>query len=212
MIFLAGRVSVQSFLEESVQHPEIMDWIQSIVSPQLKGSELVTVNGEPRLVRAPYNIRTTLKIFEKTYGRPSGLSFNYAVHSEIAKIVRFAFPDSPPYEDTTLADLFNAILECCPSYIGGIEVEQSGILEEIIHNAPKDLTKTAGKKWVKDKIKERFHIVGRQYPYWIQEPEWPMEDGEPMEYVRTERHGIEGQTHYFRSIKTGTERAVEDWH
>ena len=33
-----------------------------------------------------------------------------------------------------------------------------------------------------------------------------------MEYVRTVKHGVEGQTHYFRDPKTGVERTVEDWH
>ncbi len=209
---IEGRVSVQSFLAECERHPEILDWIQSIVPPELEGCELITVNGEPRLVPAPYNIRTILKIDEISFGRRGRLSFEYAVFGDIAKAVCLAFPDSPPHKDTALAVMFNNILECCPSYIGGVEVEQDGILEEIIHSIPAELSKAAGKKWAKEKIKERFHIQGRHYPYWIQEPEWPVYQGEPMEYVRTVKHGVEGQTHYFRDPKTGVERTVEDWH
>ena len=210
-----GRVTVPEFLEACNEHPEILDWIQSVIPSDLQGAELIeddSVLGGVRLVSVQYNVRNMLRRYEQWREMRGELSYQYNVFGEIAKVMRFAFPDSPPKEDQTLSDLFNTILRCCPSYIDGSEVWKSGILEEIIHSIPKELSKTAGQKWAKERIKERFHIKGRHYPYWIQGPEWPMMDGEPMEYVRTVRHSIEGQTHYFRDPKTGEERAVEDFH
>ena len=213
--FVEGRVTVPEFLKACEEHPEILDWIHSVVSPELQGTKLIKDEAWPgvvRLVPAPYEIQGVLKLIERDREIRGELSYQYAVFGEIAKVMRFAFPDSPPKEDKTLSELFDLILRCCPSYIDGTEVWKSGILEEIVHSIPEGLSKTAGQKWAKEKIKERFHIQGRHYPYWIQSPEWPMVDGEPMEYVRTVRHSIEGQTHYFRDPKTGVECAVEDFH
>lgn len=213
--FVEGRVTVPEFLKACEERPEILDWIQSVVSPKLQGGELVADDSVPngvRVVPAKYNVRRTLERYIQERDVYGELCFQMNVLGEIAKVMRFAFPDLPPKEDQTLSDLFNTILRCCPSYIDGSEVWKSGILEEIIHSIPEGLSKTAGQKWAKEKIKERFHIKGRHYPYWIQGPEWPMMNGEPMEYVRTVRHSIEGQTHYFRDPKTGAERTVEDFH
>ena len=215
--FVEGRVPPCDFIAEINKSNEILDWVQSIVPPQIKGSIAVPIESDdPRIriknIPVSYNIYDAFKKFEYPGFRKNSLGYQLNVHAEISRIMVAAFPEKRLVPDEKLGNMFSFLLEVCPSYIGGSEVDESGILEEVVTSIPKELSKTARQRWAKERIKELFHVEGRHRPYWIQEPEWPVYQGEPMEYVRTVKHGVEGQTHYFRDPKTGVERTVEDWH
>ena len=215
--FVEGRVSPSGFIAEINKSNEILDWVQSIVPPQIKGSIAVPIESDdPRIriknIPVPYNIYDAFKKFEYPGFRKNSLGYQLNVHAEISRIMVAAFPEKRLVPDEKLGNMFSFLLEVCPSYIGGSEVDESGVLEEVVTSIPKGLSKTAGQRWAKERIKELFHVEGRHHPYWIQEPEWPMLNGEPMAYVRTVKHGMEGQTHYFHDPQTGVERSVEDWH
>ena len=215
--FVEGRVSPSDFIAEINKSNEILDWVQSIVPPQIKGSIAVPIESDdPRIriknIPVPYNIYDAFKKFEYPGFRKNSLGYQLDVHAEISRIMIAAFPEKRLVPDEKPRKMFGFLLEVCPSYIGGSEVDESGILEQIVDSIPKDLSASKRKKMAKEKIKERFHITGKSYPRWIQEPEWPMSNGEPMQYVRTERSNIEFQTLYFLDPKTGEERAVLDAH
>ena len=220
--FVEGRVNAKDFITEIEKDPSVIAWMQSIVPPGKQMQIPVPANpGDPyrpyRTENVPYDVAYQIWIWCRNASVSSGfrkasLAHQLNVHGEIARLMAEAFPDDPPKPDPTLHDKFCFLLDVCPSYIGGSEVEESGILEEILNAVPKDLSKTAAKKWAKERIKELFHIKGRHYPYWIQEPEWPVFQGKPMEYVRTVRDSVEYQTHVFRDPHTGVERFVFDAH
>jgi len=75
---------------------------------------------------------------------------------------------------------FSFKLSIQPSYVS---IEDEDFLNQIIESAPNDLTKTNQKKWIKDKIKSLF-LFDKKPPKWIQEPEWPLEDGKPLVFMK----------------------------
>ncbi len=215
--FVEGRVNAKDFIGELEKDPSIIEWLQSVVPVGKQMQIAVLVNPDdpyrPNEVRnVPYDVSYMVWKFSICGGPKGSLSHQLNVHGVISELMGEIFPNEPLKPDSTLHDKFCFMLDTCPSYIGGSEVEQSGILDEIMGSVPKELSKTAAKKWAREQFKQRFHIQGRKHPYWIQEPEWPMYQGEPMEYVRTERTSVEYQTHVFRDPKTGTERKVFDAH
>ena len=214
--FIEGRVRPMDFVAETKQNPTIFDWVQSIVPTGKTMSRVIQDDPEHpwmqyHFIDVPYEIRE--KAVQLQHGRGTTyIGYHLNLQGELNRILSAAFPDNPPTMDSALSDLFSFMLEVCPEYIGGCEVDKSGIMEEIFNSVPIGVSKTAGKKWAKEEIKRRFHIEGRHRPYWIQEPEWPMYNGEPMEYVKTVRDNPEYQTLIFRDPKTGTERTVFDAH
>jgi len=206
--FVEGRITIPEFLEEIGKKPELLQWLQNIVADW--DDEEVTVDlSMPNGIRrkkVPYDVYRKLQ--ELKDSKRSELTYQLNLRGWIAKIMRIAFPDNPPVKDLTLANRYSFLLEVCPSYIDGGEVEE--IIAEIIDSIPKELSKTAAKKWAREQIIKSFHIEGQHYPRWIQGPEWPAYEGRPMKYVRTEKLNQEAQNHYFVDLVTGTERVVFD--
>ena len=211
--FVEGKVTVLEFISMCEKHPEILEWVQNVAPSTLRGAEIIPDNTAPgglRVVPAPYDIYRSLGRIMQNRESSGELVFQMNYLGEIATVMRFAFPNSPPQKDMTLMNLYSLMLKCCPSYIGGTEVARSGIVEQIVRSIPDNISSTTGIKWARERIKEKFHIQGSHYPHWIQEPEWPVLNGEPMEYVKTQKCAG-GQIHVFRDSKTGTERLIEDY-
>ena len=110
------------------------------------------------------------------------------------------------------------MLDACPEYIGGVEVEEAGIIEAILDSVPETLPKSKRIKEVKSRIKEAFHVSGIIYPRWVQEAEWPVSaSGKPMRFVKQKRKkGKEYENmlytlFYFEDPDTGEERIVEQF-
>ena len=215
--FVEGRVSAKEFIKRMDEDPSILDWVQSVVPSDWTFVRIIRDKNEEypfqnySFVTVPYEIREVIET--SNFGRrKTSLGYQLNVHSTISEIMMHVFPEENLHKDESLHLTNQLLLSICPEYIGGSEVDESGILEEIIGSIPKQLSQTKGKKWAKEEIKRRFHIGGRNYPRWIQEPEWPMNQGEPMEYIKTIRDNVEYQTHVFRDPKTGEERKVFDAH
>ena len=215
--FIEGRVPANDFIRKMDEDPAILDWLQSLIPSDRTIRAVVRDEAEEypfqncRIETVPYKVRDVID--SVCYGRrKTSLGNRVNIHSLISEIVQEAFPGEDIQKDKGLYDLNDFLLEVCPAYIGGREVDESGILEQMINSIPKDLPATKRKKLAKEQIRERFHITDKHRPHWIQEPEWPMSNGEPMQYVKTVRSGAEYQTLYFRDPKTGEERAVLDAH
>ena len=63
-----------------------------------------------------------------------------------------------------------------------------------------------------------FHIDGKNYPRWINEPEWPVSSsGIPLRFVdQKKKKGIEYDTmlyteYYFEDVDTGEKRVVSQF-
>ena len=102
--------------------------------------------------------------------------------------------------------------------IGGVEVEEAGIIEDILNSVPETLSESKRIKEVKSRIKKTFHVSGIVYPRWVQEAEWPVSaSGKPMRFVKQKRKkGKEYENmlytlFYFVDPDTGEERIVEQF-
>lgn len=210
--FTEGRISVPQFLDDIEKHPEILDWIQELGKDEMVRDAIFDPTATDlrfavRIIKKPFNIRERLQ--EEKQRKRSNLTYHLNVHGLIAQILRHHFPDNPPVEDESLSEQFDFLLDVAPSYIG-VGIENEGVLEEIVNAIPKGLSKPAAMKWANKRIKEAFHIEGRKYPHWFQEPEWPVYEGRPMKYVRTEKINREAQNHIFVDLESGIERTVLD--
>ena len=115
-----------------------------------------------------------------------------------------------PDEEIEISDyvhkLFNFVIDTCPEYIGGPEVDASNILLDIYNRLPPG-TETARKKEFKSQIKALFRCKGAKRPRWIQEAEWPMGKNSPMVFV-SQSHSADVYLYVFEDADTGEKRTI----
>ena len=93
--------------------------------------------------------------------------------------------------------------------LGGPEVDE--LIREIVDEFREVRPAKERNKLLKQKLREVFHIKPRKRVYWPQEPEWPMGEKSPMEFVSKEEEG-ELVRIKFRDADTGAERIVEQYY
>lgn len=194
--YIEGRVSSKDFLTALWQDDSIFEWLQSIVPddfPQ-KGDK--------------YNVRET---FDRLITQKGTNSFakEYNIHWIISNLFIKAFPKEVIKIDKTLEKIVNFLLDACPEYIDGEEVEKSGVLERLLNELPEGLSKTQRVKLFREKIKAEFHVEGQKYPRWIQGGEWPYSNGKPMRFLgqKSKAKG-EYYEYYFEDVDTHDRRTV----
>jgi len=159
-----------------------------------------------------YDVRKIYAEQETKRIRKGSLSYHLNMHSWIVGLVQRHCPELSLTVDDALDEKHDFMLDVCPEYIDGSEVDESGIIERIIDEVSDDMPESKQKKLIREKIKEAFHIEGRKFPCWIQSPEWPMSNGKPMKFIKTvKKHGGELREHHFVDVETGEERIVEDF-
>ena len=218
--FVTGKVNPKVFIDTLEQHPEIFDWLQSIVPEGLTCYESRMVLDrfgveEPISIEIPYDIRIVIKQhLEDSHRDRWGLYLN--IHDAISKLLKKAFPHENINVSDEIEKRFDFGLNAIPEYLGGVEV--SDIVDDIIDSIPQNLSKSARIKLCKEKLREQFHIESNKYPRWIQEAEWPMgEDGIPMKFISQKRK--KGKSYdtmlftefLFEDVKTGKQRIVEQF-
>ena len=118
--------------------------------------------------------------------------------------------------DETLSKKFDFMLDACPEYIGGEEVDE--ILENLLESLPEELSKAKKVKLYKERVKAMFHIEKNKYPRWVQSAEWPLgQNNKPMKFVEQKRK--KGKSYemmmytefWFEDVETGEKRAVEQF-
>ncbi len=231
--FLANRMEYREFKKYCQYHPEVLDWVQSVVPDDFKGNKLVEnievrkklqeklqemkngVRGDPAelmtlfkrrydVVEIPYSI---IEIFDREtnrHGDEIGQWLN--IHSELANIIKRAFPDENIEISDYAHNLFDFVIDTCPEYIGGPEVDASNILLDIYNRLPPG-TETARKKEFKSQIKALFRCKGAKRPRWIQEAEWPMGKNSPMVFV-SQSHSADVYSYVFEDADTGEKRTI----
>ena len=162
----------------------------------------------------PYDVRRMAER-QKTTTR---LGHQLNLQGWLCRLMEQLFPEETFHRDNTLSEKHSFLLDACPEYIGGTEVEEAGIIEDILDSVPETLPKTKRIKEVKSRIKEAFHVSGIIYPRWVQEAEWPVSpSGKPMRFVKQKRKkGKEYENmlytlFYFEDVDTGEERIVEQF-
>ena len=209
--YIEGRISPVTFENALETDPRVSDWLQGLVPQGMLVNERVPETG--LYVKVPYTIQKMCRKYEHLdEGGPKGTpAYHFYVHDEIAKLVMNAYPDWCLKPDKALEQNSDLALEVCPEYIDGKEVAENNIIGKILDSIPTDWPKSKRKSEAKKRIKEAFHIEGKTYPRWNQPAEWPVFDGRPMKFLRTEKLNTEAKVHYFIDLQTGSERTVEDY-
>lgn len=208
--YIEGKTDSETFEKILENDSDYREWLQSIV-PATKTMYIYdsTINN---VVQQPYSVSTMLHECESIQvGGPKGSpEYRYIVHKEITDLIAEAFPELNLIPDQSLKDDYDLCMDACPMYIGGVEIAKANIIGKILATVPKNLSKTNRKKEARAKILQTFHVDGKKYPRWNQEPEWPVYNGKPMKFVRSEKVNFEVKIHYFIDEKTGVERSIED--
>ena len=217
--FAEGRISVSDFIKYTKEHPEILDFLTNIADPKFKTTivhKRIGDNGYPQYIpeELPFDAKLDLQEELKKSGGMLGKHLN--IHGLFSKVLVTAFPNDKIVIDETLHNKHWFMLDACPEYIGGEEVDN--LLMDLLETLPDNLSKTKKVKLYKEKLRSLFHIESNKYPRWIQEAEWPMgEDGIPMKFISQKRK--KGKSYdtllftefLFEDVKTGKQRIVEQF-
>ena len=209
--YIEGRIEPAIFEQMLCEDAALYDFLQSLVPG---GKEIGGYDVQLREYKVePYTINGILKQYEALdQGGPKGTpAYHYYIHREIADLVTMAFPDRQIIPDDKPKQLKQLAMEACPEYIDGKEVAENNIIGKILSAIPQELSKTKKLQEAKARIKAAFHIEGRNYPRWIQPPEWPVNNGVPMKYLKTVKINSEYVQHHFEDVNSGAIRLVDDF-
>lgn len=217
--FAEGKISVSDFIEYSKEHPETLDFLTNIADPKFKTTivhKKIGDNGWPQYIAEELPFDAKLFINEQLKRNHGTLGIHVNIHGLFSSVLVTAFPNDNIVIDETLHNKHWFMLDACPEYIGGEEVDN--LLMDLLETLPDNLSKTKKVKLYKEQLKSLFHIESNKYPRWIQEAEWPMgEDGIPMRFISQKRK--KGKTYetmlftefLFEDVKTGKQRIVEQF-
>lgn len=164
-----------------------------------------------RTVHVPYDVRAIWAGLQKD-SRPGTLGARLNLHGWITDMLERFRPDLSFTPDDSLEKLHDLLLSACPECVDGPEVWACGILERLVGELPEGLRRPQRVKLLKERIAQAFHLAPKaKRPRWLQNPDWPVHEGRPMRFLRTEKqHGGEKLLHHFIDDETGMERVVED--
>ncbi len=195
--FAEGKLSYDEFEAKLYLHPEIWDYLQSLVPDDIENpnSEFRKRYGQygcvSALVTNGSHVKSTLTAFDFN-GRNA--------HCLISSLMAYYHPEikvKQPYEESPEELLFRWKLD----YLGGKEADD--LVREVMATYRED-----GVKTVKAKLKEAFGITGRKHPHWVQEAEWPFFEGKPMAFI-SETHKGERFVYVFRDEVSRKEIVIE---
>lgn len=196
--FAKGKIPYEKFVEVLETKPDAWAFLQGLVP-----DDIADANCEYRKKYAldqnfetnGYNIEDALTVFSY-----DDLYTKIGICKEIPNLVEYNYPDIKvkrldPFGKFTKTPLEKMKLD----YLGGEEAD--AIIDEIIENeALSDKEKKAA-------LKEKFHLVPRKYPHWVQEPEWPCAGAEPMKFIAEKNDGDKFE-YIFENVETGEKHTV----
>lgn len=92
-----------------------------------------------------------------------------------------------------------------PSWVG---VKDISFLQNLVASAPKQLTASQKLEWGKSRVKELFKYTDKK-PNWIQEPDWPIVDGQPLIFSHQETAQEGFEKYIFYDERTNKEVIIE---
>ena len=164
--------------------------------------------------KIPYDVRIAYsnnKTNSKLWTYVNIQSWLYDLMTEI-------YPDECIEQDEALEQKASFMMDVCPEYIEGHEIDEAGIIEALIEQVPESLPKSKRKKQIKELIKKEFHIEGTKYPRWVQGGEWPVsKSGKPMRFI--EQKQKKGKEYaemlytqfFFEDVETGEIRVIDQF-
>lgn len=204
--FIEGLIEPKTFLFDLENNDEFYQWVQSIVSPsRLFHKCHITENAigqnSHQLETSPYDIRMYMDfIRELCHGRR--WCVYYYMLLEFVDLWKAAFLREELQVSNRIEERFYDELEMIPRYIGGREVYESGILDEILDAIPCGLSKEERKPRGLQLLKSRFHLEEGKCPEWRKEAEWPMgTNNKPMRFL-FEKVEDENFVYYFEDTTT----------
>ena len=196
--FAKGKMPYEKFVEVLEAKPEVWVFLQGLVPEDIadENSEYRKKYSISQSFEANgYNVEETLTAFGF-----DGLGTKISICKFIPDLVEFNYPEIKvkrldPFGKVTKTPLEKMKLD----YLGGEEAD--AFIDEIIEN------ETLSDKEKKAALKEKFHLVPRKYPHWVQEPEWPCASGQPMKFIAEKSDGDKFE-YIFENVATGEQRTV----
>ncbi|MFA7179334.1 MAG: hypothetical protein WC075_05355 [Dehalococcoidales bacterium] len=107
-------------------------------------------------------------------------------------------------------DKYKILSIICPPWLQFDEE----FLTSIIQNAPDNLNKANKTAWCRNRIANMFKVE-KDYPKWLQNPEWPILNGVPLVF-KSQSHTIDNKStecikYYFYHPETNEETIVEQF-
>jgi hypothetical protein len=132
----------------------------------------------------PYNVKTVY-----SHNKTNSMLWTYVnIQSWLYDLMVEIYPNEIILKDEHLHNKASFMMDVCPEYIEGQEIDEAGIIEAIIEQVPESLPKAKRKKQIIELIKKEFHIEGTKYPRWVQGGEWPVsKNGKPLRFVEQKR-------------------------
>ena len=173
--FVEGRIDVPAMLAETEKRPELLDWLTGIADPKFKTVVVhkgTDEGGFPTYTPEELPFDAKMEIEEDIHKDPGGQLGKFLnIHSMFSRIMTTAFPTDGIVIDQTLGEKFNFMLDACPEYIGGPEVDH--LLDALLEEIPADLSKTKRVKLYKEKVKALFPWRARNTPAGSRRPRGP---------------------------------------
>lgn len=210
--FIEGLVEPQVFFDDLMHNNELYQWVQTIVAPsrlfhRCHITENAIGQNSHQLETSPYDIRMYIGFIRELCNGRRWCVYYYML-LELVDLWKIAFPQEELQVSDSIKERFYDELEMIPRYIGGREVYESDIIEEILDAVPYAISKEERKHQVFQLLKSRFHLEDGKYPEWQREAEWPLGlNGEPMKFLCQEIIGS-AVSYYFEDILTKSIRTV----
>lgn len=171
-------------------------------------------NKHTTIEEIPYNVKSVY-----SHSKTKSKLWTYVnIQSWLCRLMKEIYPEECIEKDESLREKASFMMDVCPEYVEGYEIDEAGIIEAIIEQVPESLPKTKRKKQIKELIKKEFHIEGTKYPRWVQGGEWPVsKSGKPMRFVEQKRKkGKEYKDmlytiYVFEDVDTSEKRIVEQF-
>ena len=162
----------------------------------------------------PYNVKTVY-----SHNKANRKLWTYVnIQSWLYQLMKELYPEEVIEKDESLHEKASFMMDVCPEYIDGHEIDEAGIIEAIIERVPETLPKSKRAKQIKELIKKEFHIAGTRYPRWVQGGEWPVsKSGKPMRFVEQKRKKGKGYEnmlytiYVFEDVDTFEKRIIEQF-
>ena len=223
--FIKGDIEISSFVIEMNENNEIIDfleWIVECVKTKNIPIKRRTIFMKDVNKNKPFEVRSETEIFIKKYNKDfidipdewknkplkvkeylkkySYLTAlgAYMIHTIVADI--YYQIDQNTIRTEKYHSEFEFCLDVLPNYLAGGREAENYISKYIISKYPLTMRKGERKKLIKEEIKLAFKRDCSGYPRWIQMPEWPIKNNEPMIYTG-QKAFKEYSEYYFRDKK-----------
>ena len=214
--FISGKVEAKEFVKWILESKEHMSLLDSLVIPEAKNPLYKLYTGyvdEHGISHRPYCysavVSANFSLFNmltEQHAFDGSLGGNLNLYSLIYRFYILTRQGTPYYD--AYDKKYDLYLDAVGEYYEGPEVR--AVIEKAVNEAFAIQGKGKQKAFLKDKMKELFHIEGNNRPYWIQGAEWPMGKNSPMQYVSKKKKGEE-HLYLFRDVDTGEERTIVQW-